>query len=417
MWKRIQIFSFYPISNHKFSKFPSSNLFIRFHSSQNEIKLPSKIAQNSFYKRPLPSSLEAFSSPSGKKLFKDIIISGNGHLESYWTLIEHFQTQSEPAYCGLAVLSMVLNALKIDPKRLWKPPWRWFSEDLLDCCAPLHEVKKKGITFNEFSCLAKCNGAEIRSIHFKNSTEEQFRKDIITSCSSNDTHMVISFSRATLGQTGDGHFAAIGGYHAGQDKVLILDTAKFKYPAFWCPVSLLFKSMEPIDKVTGQSRGYFLVSKGATSCSTECQWDKELLQTFQSFSERLPEILNSKKPSSVQDIIRTMFNHFMDELNYLSILNKDVETDQDMVQTKLFSIVSKVLEEVDTPKGLKAEKLTFFLFASPSSLYKELPLQLKTEFFELRNLDFLPLRSRQEVIQLRNSLLNIGQHHCSKKNK
>lgn len=54
--------------------------------------------------------------------------------------------------CGLAALSMILNALQIDPKRLWKVPWRWFSEDLLDCCAPLEEVKKKGITFDEFSC-------------------------------------------------------------------------------------------------------------------------------------------------------------------------------------------------------------------------------------------------------------------------
>jgi hypothetical protein len=32
---------------------------------------------------------------------------------------------------------MVLNALAIDPQRIWKGPWRWFSEELLDCCSPL----------------------------------------------------------------------------------------------------------------------------------------------------------------------------------------------------------------------------------------------------------------------------------------
>ena len=41
-------------------------------------------------------------------------------MEGFYKLVSHFQTQSEPAYCGLASLSMVLNALAIDPGRKWK---------------------------------------------------------------------------------------------------------------------------------------------------------------------------------------------------------------------------------------------------------------------------------------------------------
>jgi glutathione gamma-glutamylcysteinyltransferase len=41
-------------------------------------------------------------------------------MEGFYRLISYFQTQSEPAYCGLASLSMVLNALAIDPGRKWK---------------------------------------------------------------------------------------------------------------------------------------------------------------------------------------------------------------------------------------------------------------------------------------------------------
>lgn len=44
----------------------------------------------------------------------------NGTMEGFFKLISYFQTQSEPAYCGLASLSMVLNALSIDPGRKWK---------------------------------------------------------------------------------------------------------------------------------------------------------------------------------------------------------------------------------------------------------------------------------------------------------
>ena len=45
---------------------------------------------------------------------------GDGTMEGFFKLISCYQTQSEPAYCGLATLSMVLNALSIDPGRKWK---------------------------------------------------------------------------------------------------------------------------------------------------------------------------------------------------------------------------------------------------------------------------------------------------------
>lgn len=53
-----------------------------------------------------------------QKLFTEAIHSGT--MEGFFKLISYFQTQSEPAYCGLASLSMVLNALAIDPRRKWK---------------------------------------------------------------------------------------------------------------------------------------------------------------------------------------------------------------------------------------------------------------------------------------------------------
>ena len=38
-------------------------------------------------------------------------------MENYFGLAEQYTTQSEPEYCGPASLTMVLNALNIDPKR------------------------------------------------------------------------------------------------------------------------------------------------------------------------------------------------------------------------------------------------------------------------------------------------------------
>jgi len=62
-------------------------------------------------------------------------------METYFVLASQFSTQEEPAFCGLTTLVMVLNALEVDPKKIWKSPWRWYHEQMLDCCVPM-EVSK-----------------------------------------------------------------------------------------------------------------------------------------------------------------------------------------------------------------------------------------------------------------------------------
>lgn len=48
-------------------------------------------------------------------------------------------------------------------------------------------------------------------------------------------------STTRLPPAGDGHFSPIGGYSAKEDLVLILDTARFKYPPHWVPLEMLHK--------------------------------------------------------------------------------------------------------------------------------------------------------------------------------
>jgi glutathione gamma-glutamylcysteinyltransferase len=88
----------------------------------------------------------------------------------------------------------------------------WYEESMLDCCRPLDLVKIDGITLQEFACLARCNGLAVRKSLAENIEKEEFINDLKASCSSEESMMVISFSRSTLGQTGDGHFSPIGGY-------------------------------------------------------------------------------------------------------------------------------------------------------------------------------------------------------------
>ncbi|XP_019055473.1 PREDICTED: glutathione gamma-glutamylcysteinyltransferase 2-like [Nelumbo nucifera] len=150
-----------------------------------------------FYRRVLPSppAIE-FGSSEGKKLFAEAYEAG--HMEGYFKLSPCYQTQSEPAYCGLASLSMVLNALGIDPGRKWKGPWRWFDEHMLDCCESLEKIKSEGISFGKLACLAYYNGAKVGAFRTNQSTITDFHKYVMTCTSSEDCHVITSFYRPHL---------------------------------------------------------------------------------------------------------------------------------------------------------------------------------------------------------------------------
>ncbi|KHG01566.1 Glutathione gamma-glutamylcysteinyltransferase 1 [Gossypium arboreum] len=158
-----------------------------------------KMAMAGLYKRVLPSPPAVdFASSDGKQLFIEAI--QNGTMEGFYRLISYFQTQSEPAYCGLASLSMVLNALAIDPGRKWKGPWRWFDESMLDCCEPLEKVKEKGISFGKLVCLAHCAGAKVQAFRTNQSSLDDFRKFVVRCSTSDDCHIISSYHRATFKQ-------------------------------------------------------------------------------------------------------------------------------------------------------------------------------------------------------------------------
>jgi glutathione gamma-glutamylcysteinyltransferase len=216
--------------------------------------------QHSLYRRPLPEALVAFASDEGRSLFREAL--GEGYLEGFFALVEQFHTQADPAFCGLASLVVVLNTLGVDPGRLWKGPWRWYSEELLDCCAPLERVRQRGISLDELACLARCNGAEVRVARADEQGPDGLRTAVRKACSSpRGPIVVVSYAREDLGQTGGGHFSPVGGYHAGRDLVLLLDVARFKYPPHWVPLEALHAATRRADPSAGRPRGWLVCAR------------------------------------------------------------------------------------------------------------------------------------------------------------
>lgn len=217
------------------------------------------------YLRPLPAGQVAFASPEGRALFREAWDGGTA--EVFFALMQQFHTQADPAFCGPASLVMCLNALGIDPGRLWRGPWRWFSEELLDCCAPLEKVREGGITLDQLACLARCNGAE-STLERPNAADiQRFRELVRTTArrAEDPSLVIVSYSRRALGQTGGGHFSPIGAYNAERDLVLILDVARFKYPPHWVPLAALYGAMLDTDPDTGRQRGWVTLRRAQSS--------------------------------------------------------------------------------------------------------------------------------------------------------
>jgi glutathione gamma-glutamylcysteinyltransferase len=70
--------------------------------------------------------------------------------------------------------------------------------------------------------------------------------------------------------------------------VLVLDTARFKYPSYFVSVEKLYESLFPIDAETGSSRGYFLLSANPNQPAISlCKIPKSASSTLTKDMERL----------------------------------------------------------------------------------------------------------------------------------
>lgn len=265
----------------------------------------------SFFKRSLPEALVPFASPEGRRMFKSALADGT--LDSFFPLVQHFQTQAEPASCAAGSLCMVLNALGVDPGVVWKLAWRWWSEDVLlakhweaaqrslhpDATAAVRtaeQAHEEGMSLAEFGALATAAGLHTTTrVAGEEATLADFQAAVWAALGCGDScdgdkaaagasssssssgggaanpharhthtprgarggsHVVVSFHRGALAQTGEGHFSPLGGYSRAHAAVLVCDVARFKYPPYWVKLDALYQAMLPLDPATGRPRGF-----------------------------------------------------------------------------------------------------------------------------------------------------------------
>lgn len=215
------------------------------------------VSSVSFHGRNLPSHLISLESPEGQALFTESFTSK--HATNFFPLITNFASQSDVAMCGPASLAMVLNALRLDPQKTWKAPWRWWSDEMFACCeGSLKEMKQTGMTLQFFDRIAKSQPG-IKVLTRSPELLAEFETALKAAAQNPHTHVIVSFSREALGQTGIGHFSPIAAVHPEKGLVLVLDVARFKYPPYWVRIDELFEAMKHVDPSTKLPRGYSLI--------------------------------------------------------------------------------------------------------------------------------------------------------------
>ena len=97
-------------------------------------------------------------------------------------------------------------------------------------------------------------------MHASDITIEVMRARFAANLASASDYVIVNYDRGTVGQETMGHISPLGAYHAGSDRFLLLDVARYKYPPVWIKADALFAAMRTSDLSSGKSRGFLLIT-------------------------------------------------------------------------------------------------------------------------------------------------------------
>jgi hypothetical protein len=210
--------------------------------------------------QPLPPQLIALDSDEGRKLLVE-----SQHNKDFFALSSHFLTQRSTAFCGVASSVMALNALDLKAPEAKELGWRYFTEDNVFAASQKsvtgEQVAKGGMIVDQVRALLEANGGEVTATLASTSSLEAFRKSVSENLARSGDYVLVDFLRAELGQDTGAHWSPLAAYHAGSDRFLVLDVARFRYPPYWAKAEDLFKAMNTTDPDSQLSRGWVEVKK------------------------------------------------------------------------------------------------------------------------------------------------------------
>ena len=210
----------------------------------------------------LPENLVNLDSDKGAELLKE-----SEALEAYWPLSIQFVTQKNQAYCGVASIVMVLNALAVPaPATPEFEPFKTFTQDNVfnlktNEVITQEVIASQGMTLDQIGQFLSSYPIKADVHHAADSTLENFRSKAREYLASDGHHVIVNYLRRAIGQEKGGHISPLAAYDADTDRFLILDVSRYKYPPVWVSARELFEAMNTTDSDNeNRTRGFVLVS-------------------------------------------------------------------------------------------------------------------------------------------------------------
>jgi hypothetical protein len=212
---------------------------------------------------PLPQNLINLNSNEGAALLQD-----SEALQSYWPLSIQFVTQENQAFCGVASIVMVLNALAVPaPATPEFEPYKTFTQENVFTPAtekvlPQETLRKMGMTLDQVGGFISTYGVKAEVRHASETSLEEFRTLARDNLGAPNRHVIVNYLRKSIGQEKGGHISPLAAYDADTDRFLLLDVARYKYPPVWISAVELFNAMNTTDSDNqDRTRGFVLISR------------------------------------------------------------------------------------------------------------------------------------------------------------
>jgi hypothetical protein len=212
---------------------------------------------------PLPASLVALDSAEGEAM----LVEADARAD-YFPLSLQFVTQRNQAFCGVASIVMVLNALHVPaPSSPELSPFSMFDQENVfdagtEAVLPRSTIEKMGMTLDQLGGLLAARGLKAEVHHAADTSLEAFRGTASEELKGADRFVLVNYLRKAIGQEKGGHISPLAAYDAKTDRFLILDVSRYKYPPVWVPAADLFAAMSTTDSDNeNRTRGFVVVGK------------------------------------------------------------------------------------------------------------------------------------------------------------
>ena len=362
--------------------------------------------KESCYKVEEPTMGINYHSDESKKLFLESL--QNNMANPFFELSDQFTTQTYGSYCGPTNISIILNAMGIDPNSILFRHWRWYNEKNIHACS-LESVHDHGMPITDMKFIFEKNNVrtilyrpicqtnsnlfsmkyiniDINVLFDKNKfkelilyedicsikystiktvyldkikstgeniifynliNEEFFRICILASTIFNNFYILCNIHRSQLGQEGGGHYLPIMAYNIRNDYVLLFDCARFKYNSRWHKVKVVFEAQNGKDKVTNLSRGCIIAIK-------PIKMNKYLINK---------DIMMGINKKSIQTFLdRIKFNNLIDKAEILNwLIINDFEINDDLLWNERKDLWEKIIPDLYKTND-KFKNLIDFLF-------------------------------------------------------